>query len=96
VVDAYRNAINAGEKVLGIDCTNSFWADLGTRERYLNAHRDILAARRKRAPGKSLLPPAQLKKIKSRIPPHTTVNGFAAIGSNVSIGNGVTISDSVI
>jgi len=96
VIEGYRYAIKDGETVLGITCSNSFWADLGTRERYLNAHRDILAARRKGTAGKSLLPTAQLKKIKSRIPANTKTAGFAVIGTDVSIGKDITIKDSVI
>ena len=94
VIDGYRNAMKKNEKVLGINCDNSFWADLGTRERYLNAHRDILEARRKNLPGKLMLSPGQLKYMTARNPASTV--GFAAIGENVGIGTNVTLNDCVI
>jgi NDP-sugar pyrophosphorylase family protein/thiamine kinase-like enzyme len=96
VVDGYRNALKKGEPVLGITADNSFWADLGTRERYLQAHSDIREAVRKRKPGRRLLSPAQLKIMLGHVPAGVTVNGFAAVGENVSFGKNTQLRNCVI
>jgi len=83
VVDGYRNAMKRRQRVLGIALQDTFWADLGSPERYLAAHRDVLAARRRRAAGKRLLPPKQLRAMMARIPDGVAVSGFAAVGENV-------------
>ena len=83
VVDGYRNAMKRRQRVLGISLPDTFWADLGSPERYLAAHRDVLRARKRRAPGKHLLPPKQLKSMLARVPKHVSTKGFVATGDNV-------------
>ncbi len=83
VVDGYRNAMKRRQRVLGLALPNTFWADLGSPERYLAAHRDILTARKRRAPGKRLLPPKQLRAMQARVPDGVSVSGFAAVGQDV-------------
>ena len=96
VIDAYRNSMQREERVLGIALPDTFWADLGSPERYLATHRDILAARKRRIPGKRLLPPKELRAIMARIPDGVAVSGFAAIGEGVKLGANVTVEDSVL
>jgi NDP-sugar pyrophosphorylase family protein len=96
VIDGYRNAQRRRQRVLGIPVPNSFWADLGSPEKYLAAHRDLLAARKRRLPGKRLLPPKQLREMMDRIPGYTTPVGFAAIGEGCSIDPGVCLKDAVL
>ncbi len=96
VVDGYRNAMRSGQCVLGVDLPNTFWADLGSPEAYLAAHRDVLSARKRRLPGKRLLPPKQLRTMLERIPATTHVSGFAAVGKNVTLGNNTHLKDSVL
>ncbi len=96
VVDAYRAAMQKKHRILGIAVKDAFWADLGSPERYLTAHRDVLAARKRKTSGKRLLPPAQLKLMQNRIPNGVIVTGFAAIGANIKLGRDVALSDSVL
>jgi len=96
IIDGYRHATASGKRVVGISLPNSFWADLGSRERYLNAHRDVLQARRQRKPGKRLLPEKQRLAMRRRIPPATSVTGFAAVGDGVSLGGGASLEDCVL
>lgn len=46
IIRAYEAAMRAGEVVAGVEMADSFWADLGTPEQYLEAHR-------KTAPGRT-------------------------------------------
>jgi NDP-sugar pyrophosphorylase family protein/aminoglycoside/choline kinase family phosphotransferase len=96
VVHAYRSAMRSGERVLGIDLPDAFWADLGTPERYLTAHRDVFNARRRRLPGKRLLPPRQLRSMMDRIPPDVAVEGFTAVDENVTLAPNTILRDSVL
>jgi NDP-sugar pyrophosphorylase family protein len=96
IVDAYRNAQKRHQQVVGIAVPNAFWADLGTPEKYLAAHRDVLNARKRRQPGKRLLPPRQLKTMQNRIPKQARTIGFAALGEDVAIAPNTTIKDCVI
>ncbi len=96
VVDGYRQALAQGVAVRGCRLDNTFWADLGTPERYLEAHRDIFEAHRRGLPGRTLLLPAEARRMRRCIPSDTRAHGFVAIGQRVTIPGGVTLSDCVI
>lgn len=42
IIDAYENALVAGEKIGGVVVPNSYWADIGKPETYLSAHQDMV------------------------------------------------------
>lgn len=42
IVDAYENALVAGEKISGTVVSKAYWADIGSPESYLAAHRQML------------------------------------------------------
>lgn len=42
IVDAYENALVAGEKIAGVIVPHAYWADIGNPEAYLTAHREML------------------------------------------------------
>jgi len=96
VVDGYRQALAQGVAVRGCRLTDTFWADLGTPERYLAAHRDIAAAHRSGLPGGALLLPAEATRMRRCIPPGVHTEGFIAIGHRVTIPRGVTLANCVI
>lgn len=50
IIEAYEAAIADGLQVTGCDIPQSYWADVGTPEQYLDAHR-AMALRRKSASG---------------------------------------------
>lgn len=43
IVDAYRAAQAAGWRVAGLELPDAYWADVGTPERYLEAHQETAA-----------------------------------------------------
>jgi NDP-sugar pyrophosphorylase family protein/aminoglycoside/choline kinase family phosphotransferase len=42
IIDAYENALVAGEKIGGVIVPNSYWADIGKPEAYLATHIDMM------------------------------------------------------
>ncbi len=42
IVDAYENALVAGEKIAGVIVAHAYWADIGNQESYLATHREML------------------------------------------------------
>ncbi|MGD9874327.1 MAG: sugar phosphate nucleotidyltransferase [Kiritimatiellia bacterium] len=49
IITAYRNGMKAGRSVLGAAVQDSWWADIGSPESYLDAEREFRAAHRRRA-----------------------------------------------
>lgn len=89
-----RNAINAGETVLGIEL-QGFWDDLGTPERLLILHHDL---------SKKALP--DLNEFFSKGPlwldadvqiaAGASLDGFVLAGTGVQIDKGATVKDSIL
>jgi len=96
VVDGYRRALAKGVAVRGCLVNNAYWADLGTPDRYLEAHHEIAQARRRKLPGAGLLLDAEARRMRRAIPAGMQIRGFAAIGRGVCISSGVMLADSVL
>ncbi len=95
VVDGYRQALKAGHKVRGCQVPGAYWADLGTPDRYLEAHRDI--ARLAECPGgTALLAPAWKRTLQRRIPKTIQTAGMVVVGKNVRIGKGANLTDCIL
>ncbi|MDD5677242.1 MAG: sugar phosphate nucleotidyltransferase [Kiritimatiellae bacterium] len=95
IVQAYQLAWANAWKIAGVCVAKSYWADIGTPDGYLQAHRDILDASVAGKSGASLLAPDGLRALQSwrrRI----RFNGFMSAGCNVSIGKGARIANAVI
>ncbi|MBU4365505.1 MAG: phosphotransferase [Verrucomicrobia bacterium] len=95
IVQAYRQAFSHAGKIAGICVAHSYWADIGTPDGYLQAHREILDASITGEPGAGLLAPDRLRSMQSwarRI----RFNGFLSAGHNVVIHKGARIANAVI
>ena len=57
-IDVYRRALAAGERVLGVLQSDSFWADTGNPDAYLALHADIRRRHAENLPGAALYDPA--------------------------------------
>jgi mannose-1-phosphate guanylyltransferase len=96
LVQAWREAIAAGEVLAYITARGHFWQDLGTPENYLAAHRRLLAGASPRLaryfPGLSdpLLGPG------ARIGAGARFGGGVSLGSNVVVGEGASLKNTVI
>lgn len=96
IVEAYEQAMRSGRRISGVVVPRSFWADMGTPEHYVAAHRDVLKAYRKREPGAALMAPKLLRRATQARKNGVLVKGFAAIGEGVCIRPGACIEDSAI
>ncbi len=96
VVDGYRRALAQGIAVRGGCPDDTYWADLGTPERYLQAHRDIADAHRRKHPGGALLSANAARRMRGSIPPTVQTQGVVAIGQRVALPPGVCLNDCVI
>jgi len=95
IVQAYQQAMRQAWKIAGVCLPRSYWADIGTPDGYLQAHREILARHRTGAPGAGLLAPDRLRAMQAwRRRLH--FNGFLSAGRNVVIRKGARIANAVI
>ncbi len=90
IVDAYRAAMLAGRRISGVAVENSFWADLGTPERYIQAHRDVHDAARRSLPGARLFSGTGANAAPARC------GSFAAVGRRARMASGATLADCVV
>ncbi|OGV47352.1 MAG: hypothetical protein A2X46_00200 [Lentisphaerae bacterium GWF2_57_35] len=96
IVAGYEQAMKNGERIAGLCQPASFWADIGTPEQYLDAHRETLEAWRQGRCGKSLVDPSVYRRMSRARRTGVRIEGFAALGQNVVAAPGATICDSVI
>jgi mannose-1-phosphate guanylyltransferase len=96
IIDAYRSAMRSGKRVAGVTLPDSFWADIGNPQQYLDAHRSSLARHRNKQPGASLVDPGQLRAVRDLRKAGVKITGFAAVAETASVSPGAHIHDSVI
>jgi len=93
IIEAYLAAMRAGEKVCGVDPDDAFWADIGTPDDYLDAHRrysDWL-----RTTSRKIEPCMQHGDLCARYP-GVSFPGTSAVARSAQIRAGASITDSVI
>lgn len=96
LVDLYENAMAAGERVHGVTVPGAYWSDVGTPERYLEAHADVFQRhKRGKAGGRMLKRTATVGRTSLR-QRGITVNGFAAVSKDADVGTATGISNSVV
>jgi len=96
LVQAWREAIAAGERLASLTVSGHFWQDLGTPENYLAAHRRLLAGASPRLaryfPGLTdpLIGPG------ARIGAGAQFGGGVVLGSNVVVEEGAFLKNTVV
>lgn len=95
IIRAYQQAIANTGKIAGVCVAHSYWADIGTPDGYLQAHREILDASITGKPGAGLLAPDRLRSMQS-LRRRIRFNGFLSAGHNVVIRKGARIANAVI
>ncbi len=95
IIEAYRRAMAKGWKIAGSCVAHSYWADVGTPDGYLQAHREILERHSSGTPGACLLTSDGLRAMRSW-QRRVRGKGFLAVGRNVVIHKGARIADAVI
>ena len=96
IIDAYTRALAHEERIAGVCRKDSFWADTGTAENYLDTHRRVLESHRKKRPGRRLMSGRMLRRQSKLRRGGVLTDGFAAVGENVKIAPGARLSNVVI
>jgi len=91
IITAYLNGIRAGQSVLGAAVRDSYWADIGSPEAFLEAQREIRDAHRRRRPGRFLY---ASESHEGRIHPdaglvNTIVMDHAAVGPRAELHDAI-------
>jgi len=91
--EVFPKLVERGEPVYAYP-SSAYWIDIGTPDKYLQLHRDLLTGKSSRYP----LAPAEEALIgeQSYIHPTAQIQGAVAIGSNCSIGPRVKLSGPVV
>ena len=96
LVQAWREALAAGERLAYITGRGHFWQDLGTPEHYLAAHRRLLTGASPRLA--RYFPDLTDPRIGpgARIGAGAHFGGGVSLGSNVVVGEGASLKNTVI
>lgn len=89
IIEAYERAMQHGARIAGVTVPRSYWADIGSPEAYLEAHREILAAHHARKPGSRLFTASALRRGRG-------CYGFVAASPDAVIERGAHLRDSVL
>lgn len=94
IVDSYKAAMRAGERIAAVATTDAFWADAGTPEEYLETHAGVRKAFARRAAGARLYAPAFARRARALL--GGRARGFFAADPGVVAGKSVAARDSVV
>lgn len=95
IIAAYNNAMKAGERIHGISVLRHYWADLGTVDSYLTAHRDLAEAYKNDGAGGDLVDPATWRHSQALRKKGVSVNGMVAVHPDASIAQGASLSNTI-
>ena len=89
--ETFPNLLKAGE-LFEAYASNAYWLDLGTPEKYLQAHGDLLSGKFEATSHKSNAYILNANTERS----NATLKGFACFGENVKFGAGCIVENSVL
>lgn len=95
IIDAYKRAMRSGKEIAGVSVENSFWADMGTPEAYLECHDRIW---KEHSAGKALISInfKHLEQARDLSRAGIKTKGFVCINSGARISAGARIHNSVV
>jgi NDP-sugar pyrophosphorylase family protein/aminoglycoside/choline kinase family phosphotransferase len=96
IINAYEAAMRRGRRIAAVTVPGAFWADMGSPGQYLAAHRDVWNNYRARRPGRRLIDPEPIRRMRAARRRGVVIEGFAAIGDGVELARGARVRDSVI
>ena len=96
MVQAWREALKAGERLAYLTVSGHFWQDLGTPENYLAAHRRLLTGAWPRLAGyfPGLADPLTGPGV--RIGAGARFGGGVCLGADVAVGEGAFLKNTVV
>jgi len=92
IITAYQRAMRKGKRIAGTTINDTYWADIGTPQQYLDTHHEIMIRGRQRTAGARLFDSTFRRRTGKGI----RVTGFAAVGPSAHIAPGATLQRSVI
>ena len=95
IIDAYETAMKKGKAIVAVNEPSSFWADLGTPQQYLDAHRDVARCFRRKVLGARLYDRSAPKARRELVRRGVEVKGFVA-ARDATIARGAKIENAVI
>lgn len=96
IVDAYLELIKGEEKIFGYGYGDGYWLDMGTKEKYLQVHRDILVDKREVLPDFAIPSTPFFIGKGTEVSKTAKLSGFVSIGKNCVIGEDVNLEDCVV
>lgn len=86
IIDVYQALINRGDYPRAFVADNLVWHDAGTRERYLDLHRELLAGQES----------SRLIDTDARVADSARLEGFVCLGAGAVIEPDAVVKDSVV
>jgi mannose-1-phosphate guanylyltransferase len=96
IITAYQRAMDDGHRIAAVCVPPSYWADIGTPDQYLEAHREIWDRYHHGAAGARLLDPAQVRRVYSLRGRGVIIRGFCAADATAEISPGAILEDTVL
>ena len=95
IVDVYEKVLSKGQRIGGVSVPEAYWADLGTPESYLYAHRQVLRSKHEKRRGGGYVGATALKRMREMKAAGVLTNGFASIPAAVRVAKGVRLRNVV-
>ncbi|NKB23181.1 MAG: phosphotransferase [Kiritimatiellae bacterium] len=96
IIDAYLRAMKKGWSIRGVEVPHSYWADIGTPEQYLVAHKETFEAYKKNQPGKRFVFSEARARICSWHRKGVSIEGFAALDNRLTLAKGTHIENAIL
>lgn len=96
ILAAYEAAMRRGKPVLGVEVPSAFWADVGTPDAYIDAHRDVRRAYYAHRPGGRLYTPRMTRSQRRLGQSGVTCRGCVATAPGAVVERGAVITDSIV
>jgi NDP-sugar pyrophosphorylase family protein len=96
IVDAYLELIKEEGAIFGYKCTDGYWLDIGTKEKYLQVHRNILGDKKEVLPDFTIPSSPFFIGKGTEVSETAELSGFVSIGRNCFIGDSVRLENCVV
>lgn len=96
LVDTYASMIEKGKPLYGFESKGHYWLDIGTKEKYLRVHRDILVDKQTPFRGIQRIGSGVFIGTDSWVSEKARLSGFISIGANCSVEAGVHLENCVV
>jgi NDP-sugar pyrophosphorylase family protein len=96
ILDMYVEIVRNRERVFGFVYEDRYWRDIGTKEKYLRVHKDILIDRKKVLVDFTLPRSSVFIERSAAVTATAHLKGFVSIGKRCILGDRVSLEDCVV